>query len=125
MTFAPIWFNLPLFGPKIQLLSIFSLTYLHVPLFTYIWLYLVIFALNCFELTIWAIFTLQSLHRGHRYSSIETAPLSKMLEQSDNYSWRYCISKNWKIHTCSVFTNVVWVFYLVIENFVYAPSRLF
>ena len=28
---------LPLFAPKIQLLSIFSLTYLHLPVFTYIW----------------------------------------------------------------------------------------
>ena len=31
---------LPLFGPKIQFLSIFSLIYLYLPLFTYIWLYL-------------------------------------------------------------------------------------
>ena len=53
--------------------------------------YLVISALNCHALTICAIFTL------HRYSAIETAPLCEMLEQSDNYSWRYYISKNWEI----------------------------
>ena len=38
---APIWFYLvPLFGPKIPFWSIFSLTYLYLPLFIYIWLYL-------------------------------------------------------------------------------------
>ena len=35
---VPIWFDLPLFGPKIKLLSIFSLTY-------YIYHYLPIFGL--------------------------------------------------------------------------------
>ena len=30
----------PLFGPKIQFLSLFSLPYIYLPLFTYIWLYL-------------------------------------------------------------------------------------
>ena len=39
----------------------------------------VIFALNCHYLTIYAILTLQQY-------SIETAPLCKILEQSDNYS---------------------------------------
>ena len=34
------------------------------------------------------------------YSSIETASLCKILEQSDHYSWRYCISKNWGIQKC-------------------------
>ena len=36
-----------------------------------------------------------------RYSSIETAPMCKILEQSDNYSGRYFISKNWGIHKVS------------------------
>ena len=53
---------------------------------------MVIFALNCPDLTKCAIFTLD------RYSSIETAHLCKIVEQSDNYSWRYCVSKNWGIH---------------------------
>ena len=39
LLFGPIWFYLPLFGPKIPFF-IFSLTYLYLPLFTYIWLYL-------------------------------------------------------------------------------------
>ena len=37
LLFAPIWFYLPLFGPKMPCLSIFGITYLHLPLFTYIW----------------------------------------------------------------------------------------
>ena len=40
------------------------------------------------DLTICALFTL------YMYSSIETAPLCKILAQSDHYSFRYCISKN-------------------------------
>ena len=57
--------NLPLFGPKIPFLSIFILTYLYLPLFTYIWLnypYLGIFAPNCPDFTICAIFTLYFVH---------------------------------------------------------------
>ena len=50
---------------------------------------MVILALNCPDLTICPIFTTPD-----RYFSVETAPLCKMLEQLDNYSWRYCISKN-------------------------------
>ena len=38
--FAPIWFHLPLFDPKIPYSSIFRIAYLHLPLFTYIWPYL-------------------------------------------------------------------------------------
>ena len=49
------------------------------------------------------------------YSSIETAPPCKLLEQSDHYSWRYYISKNWGIqkcrHECSLGIN------LIIDNF--------
>ena len=40
LLFAPIWFHLPLFDPKIQFLSIFRIAYLHLPLFTYIWPYI-------------------------------------------------------------------------------------
>ena len=40
LLFSEIWFYLPLFGPKLPCLSIFSLTYLHLPLFNYIWPYL-------------------------------------------------------------------------------------
>ena len=38
-----------------------------------------------------------ALFTPYRSSSIETAHLCQILEQSDNYSWRYCISKNWGI----------------------------
>ena len=38
LLFALIWFYLPLFVPqKNKFVSIFSLTYIHLPLFTYIW----------------------------------------------------------------------------------------
>ena len=41
------------------------------------------------------------IHPIYMYSSIETAaPLCKILEQSDHFSWRYCISKNWGIQKC-------------------------
>ena len=89
---------LPLFGPKIPCLSIFSITYLHLTLFIYIWPNIAFITL------IWSYLPLIVLIGQHvpysppdRHSSIETAPLCTMLEQSDNYSWRYCISKNWGI----------------------------
>ena len=52
----------------------------------------------------------------YMHSSIETAPPCKILEQSDHYSWRYCISKIWGIQDsviseCSLGVN------LVIDNF--------
>ena len=99
---------LPLFDPKIPLLSIFSLTYLYLPLFTYIWLYLGLITL------IWAYLSLIALILPYvPYSPyiyvffIETAPLCKILEQSDQYSWRYCILKIWGIQVSSA--NTVWV----------------
>ena len=55
LLFAPIWFYLPLFGPKIQFLSIFSLTYLYLPLFYNIWLYFGLITL------IWAYLSLIAL----------------------------------------------------------------
>ena len=58
-------------APKIQFLSIFSFTYLHLPI-------------NWPDLNICAIFNLDM------YYSIEAAPLCQILEQSDNYSWREC-----------------------------------
>ena len=57
---------------------IFSFIYLHLPTFSLICPYLVIFTLNWPNLTIYAIFTL------HIYSSSKTAPLCKILKQSEN-----------------------------------------
>ena len=57
---------------------IFSVIYLHLPTFSLICPYLVIFTLNWPNLTIYAIFTL------HIYSSSKTAPLCKILKQSEN-----------------------------------------
>ena len=51
----------------------------------------VMFSLDCSDLIICAIFTI------HWYSSIETTSLCKILEQSVNYSWIYCILINWGI----------------------------
>ena len=89
----------------------------YLALLTYIYLYLAVFrlnypyfgisALNCPDFTICAIFTL------YMYSSIQTASLCKILEQSNHYSWRYCISKNWGIQKCKCSLGVN----LVIDNF--------
>ena len=68
-----------------------------------------IFALNSPDFTICAIFTL------YMHSSIETAPPCKILEQSDHYSWRYCISKIWGVQVSSA--NAVLIVNLVIDNF--------
>ena len=83
-------------------LPIFTTIYLYLAVFLLNYLYLGIFALNCPDFTICAIFTL------FMYPSIETAPLCKILEQSDHYLWRYCILKIWGIrvsfgceHSCS------------------------
>ena len=46
LLFAPIWFYLPLFGPKIPYMSIFSLIYQHSLLFTNIWSYVALINLN-------------------------------------------------------------------------------
>ena len=67
-------------------------------LITLIWAYLPLIAP---DFTICAIFTL------YMHSSIETAPLCKILEQSDHYSWRYCILKIWRIQVSSA--NADWV----------------
>ena len=64
---------------------------MYVAVFRLTYPYLGIFSLNCPDFTMCIIFTL------YTYSSIETAPLCKILEQSDHYSWRYCISKIWGI----------------------------
>ena len=48
-----------------------------------------------------------SLVTLYMHSSIETAPLCKIVEQSDHYSWRYCILKIWGIQVSSA--NAVWV----------------
>ena len=58
--------------------QIFSFIYLNLPTFSLICPYSVIFTLNCPNLTIYAIFTL------HIYSSSKTAPLCKILKQSEN-----------------------------------------
>ena len=82
--------------PQIQFWSIYSLNYIHLPLFTYIWH-------KC------AILWMGIL-------CIETTHLCKILEQSDNYSWRYCVSRiegyRKCCHECSLGD------YLVIDNFV-------
>ena len=73
------------FAPDIPFWSRFCLVYLYFPIFSFIYPhlslicpYLVIFTLNCPNLTIYAIFTL------HIYSSSKTAPLCKILKQSEN-----------------------------------------
>ena len=82
LLFAPIWFYLPLFAPKIPFVSMFSLTYLHLPLFTYIWPNVAFITLILSYLPeIALLFTID------RYSSIDTAPLCTIFEQSNNYSW--------------------------------------
>ena len=96
--------HLKKFAPKYHFCLIISLIYPYLALNTYIF---VIFALNCPDLTRCAILTQQ------RYSSIETAHLCKILEQtsyrhqnlkqSDNYLRRYCILKIWGIQ------SVVWL----------------
>ena len=98
LLFALIWSYVHLFAPKIPFLPIFSLSYLHLPLFTYIWSNVALITL------IWSYLPLIALiwpcvpySPLDRYSSIETAPLCKIWEQSDNFSCRYCISKNWGI----------------------------
>ena len=108
--------------------TIFVHTYLYLPLLTYIWLYFGLITLiqeylplialilpYIYHIYICAIFTL------HMYSSIETAPLCKLLEQSDHYSWRYYISKNWGIQKCrhehSLGVNlVIDIFYAVSDT---------
>ena len=65
-------------------LALFTYIYLYVAVFRLNYPYLVIFALSCTDITICAIFTL------YMHSSIETALLCTILEQSDHYSWRYC-----------------------------------
>ena len=67
------------FGPYLALLTYI---YHYLPIFGLNYPYLGIFPLNCPDFTICAIFTL------YMYSSIETAPLCKILEQSDHYLWR-------------------------------------
>ena len=101
-------FIYPYLYPKIPFLCIFNLTYLHLPLFTYIRPniydpYLVIFALSCPDLTICAIFTL------YMYSSIETAPLCQILEQSGQLFMAILHVKELG-DTESVVTNAFYVF---------------
>ena len=95
----------------------------YLPLFTTIYLYLALLPLyghiNYPNLTICAIFTL------HLYSSIETAPLCKMLEQSDNYSWRYCISKTWGLQNVSSRMLFGCLSSLILTTFVICSFRYF
>ena len=96
-------------------LPIFTTIYLHLAIFRLNYPYLGIFALNSPDFTICAtIFTL------YMHSSIETAPPCKMLEQSDHYSWRYCISKIWGIQVSSA--NAVWVLIQSLTNFFVASG---
>ena len=65
--------------------------------------YLVIFALNCPDFTKCALFTID------RYFSIETAPLCKIIKQSDKY-FREILRFKELGDTESVVTNAVYVF---------------
>ena len=89
-----------------------ALFFLYLPLFTYIWAYLPLIAL-ILQYVPYSPYICILL-------STETAPLCKILEQSDHYSWRYCISKIWGdtsvISECSLGVN------LVIDNFLYVVS---
>ena len=64
-----------------------------------------IFALNCPD------FTICHIHQVYMHSSIETAPLCNILEQSDHYSWRHCILKICRdtsvVSECSLSVNLV------------------
>ena len=97
-------FIYPYLAPKYTFcpyLALLTYIYLYVAVFGLNYPYLGIFALNCPDFTICAIFTL------YIHSSIETAHLCKILEQSDYYSPIYCISKIWGIQVSSA--NAVWV----------------
>ena len=72
-------------APKIPFLSIFSLI-------TCIYLYLAYWC--CINYPYWWYLTICAIYNHHMYSSIEAAPVCRILEQSDNYSLIYCISKN-------------------------------
>ena len=85
-------------GCKIPCLSIFSITYLHLPLFPYILPNIALIAL------IWSYLPLIALILPYvPYSPQIDILLLRLhlcaicLEQSDNYSWIYCISKYWGI----------------------------
>ena len=71
------------------------------------------FALNYPDFNICPIFTL------YMHSSIETAPL----EQSDHYSWRYCISFKYLGDT-SVISQCSFGVNLVIDFFLYLVSDI-
>ena len=43
------------------------------------------------------------------YSSMVTAPLCKIWEQSNNFSWRYCISKHWGIQKVLSRMQLMWL----------------
>ena len=92
LLFAPILFYLPLLGPKIPCLSIFNPTYLYLPLFTYIWPNVTLITLICSYLPLIVLISpyVPYSPRIDNYS-IATAYLCQILEQSDYYSWIYCI----------------------------------
>ena len=92
------------------ILVIFSLTYLYWPLFTFIWLYLGLITL------IWAylpwFYHMCHIHPIYVFFYWDC---TQILEQSDHYLWRYCISKIWGdtsvVSECSLGVN------LVIDNY--------
>ena len=106
-----------LIWPKIQFLSIFSLIYLYLPLFTYIWLYYPLFWHICPQLR-WFYHIMCHIHPTYMHSSIETAPLCKILEQSDHYSWRYYIG-GYKCHQRMQFGSVT----IFVSSFRYFTSE--
>ena len=93
--FAPIWFHLPLFDPKIPFVSIFRIAYLHLPLFTYIWPSIDVIT------PIWSYLPLIALILPYvpysMYSSIETLsmdipvnmPISGQHRISSGLYWQY------------------------------------
>ena len=105
--------NLVLYTPIWPQITILSICKPYLPIFTTICLYLAIFRLNYPYFGIFALIAIVNLYM---YSSIKTAPLCKILEQSDHYSWRYCISKTWgyKCHQRNQFgaNLVIDIFYV-------------
>ena len=106
LLFAPIWFHLPLFDPKIQFVSIFRVAYLHLSLFTYIWPYLDLITPIWSYLPLIALIapSLCAIFIKHMYSSIE-----KIIHRDIALQRIYGCRKCW--HECSLCV------YLVIDNF--------
>ena len=82
-------FCLLLFGPQKYHFCLYLALLLA---FTYIW---------PIDVALITLIDDNSIYNHHVYSSIEAAPVCRILEQSNNYSWIYCISKNWGLKKVS------------------------